>query len=204
MELEFCVRLPVPREALFTFHTNPENLNLLLDGWKFTGTSGWDYDIETPPPSSPATYYFEAPSPFDKSFTVKVPTSPGTPSNPMEITIIAECSVLVSGNPTIAPDSTRGDDIGIITGGDLVISGNGSNEYAGFYGAHEQILINGNPDMVGSFIAEDADFRYEDVKGNAIDISGNPRITYAPMITQSTESVIIPTRVRIEGYLKVR
>jgi ligand-binding SRPBCC domain-containing protein len=36
MEIEFSLRLPVPRAPLFAFHANPENLSLLLNGWKFT------------------------------------------------------------------------------------------------------------------------------------------------------------------------
>jgi ligand-binding SRPBCC domain-containing protein len=36
MLLEFSQRLPVPREGLFAFHADPENLKLLLDGWPHT------------------------------------------------------------------------------------------------------------------------------------------------------------------------
>ncbi len=36
MEIEFSVRLPVAREPLFAFHSNPDNLSVLLEGWKGT------------------------------------------------------------------------------------------------------------------------------------------------------------------------
>ena len=36
MDLEFSVRVQAPRETLFAFHTNPENLRVLLDGWPCT------------------------------------------------------------------------------------------------------------------------------------------------------------------------
>ncbi len=36
MEIEFSVRLPVARERLFAFHSNPDNLSVLLEGWKGT------------------------------------------------------------------------------------------------------------------------------------------------------------------------
>ncbi len=36
MELEFSVHLKAPREWLFDFHTNPENLRALLKGWRGT------------------------------------------------------------------------------------------------------------------------------------------------------------------------
>ena len=42
-----------------------------FEGWKYTGSSGWDYGGNSPV-AAPATYYFEAPDVFDKSFHVKI------------------------------------------------------------------------------------------------------------------------------------
>jgi ligand-binding SRPBCC domain-containing protein len=46
MEIEFSVRVPVPRERLFAFHANPDNLRLLLAGWKYTEVLSTEGHIE--------------------------------------------------------------------------------------------------------------------------------------------------------------
>ena len=56
--------------------------------------------------------------------------------------------------------------------------------------------------MVGSFVAEDADTRYEDVKEESVQISGNPEITYA--LVNTGQATVVPTRVRIENYRRVK
>ena len=174
-----------------------------FEGWKFTGSSGWDYSGNSAI-AAPATYYFEAPAPFDKSFHVKIGGSPGTKNNPAPFTLLSESSIIISGNPNIGGDYTRSDDVMMITGGDLELSGNPNSTFMGYFAAHEQVKINGNPSIIGIIVAEDADDRYEDVKDYSIQLSGNATVTYSIVDTGATTTSSVPIRVHIEGYRRVK
>ena len=121
-------------------------------GWKInsTGTDG--------------TYYVEGPA-----------TISGSPGSPIALTVIAEDSIEISGNPTITPDTPG---LMFVTDGDLKI--NGSAEIAltveGAILVHEQLDIGGAAVLSGQTTVEDAANNSSLVTESKI--SGNATISY--------------------------
>ena len=97
----------------------------------------------------------------------------GSNGNPMQITIIAEGSIDISGNQDFEPNTA---DLQFVTDGDLQITGNFETHAPGQMLVHEQIRISGNIELIGQLIAEDAATVSDLVTQNTI--SGNVDTTY--------------------------
>ena len=105
-------------------------------GWKFDGNTGTD-----------GTYYVEGPA--------TISGNPGSPGNPLALTIIAEDSIEISGNPDLTPDTPE---LMFVTDGDLKITGRLRMPLTveGAILVHEQLDISGNSRLSGQIIVEDA------------------------------------------------
>ena len=105
-------------------------------GWKLDGNTGTD-----------GTYYVEGPA--------TISGNPGSPGNPIALTIIAEDSIEISGNPNITPDTPE---LMFVTDGDLKISSTTVMPLTveGAILVHEQLDISGNSTLSGQIIVEDA------------------------------------------------
>lgn len=153
-----------------------------LLGWKFTGCcdakmgAKWDYDTDFP--TDGVFYFFEG--------SVKIPKSAGTGLDPWHVTLIVEPSgtcpsavggdVDISGNPTMVAHAGGGNLV-VAAGRDLRISG--SPQATGVFGAHEQIVVSGNPELTeSSLLAEDACDSTTSNEHSSF-VSGNPTITNA-------------------------
>ena len=104
-------------------------------GWKIGGNTGTD-----------GTYYVEGPA--------TISGSPGSPGNPLALTIIAEDSIEISGNPDLTPDTPE---LMFVTDGDLKINGRLRMPLTveGAILVHEQLDISGNSTLSGQIIVED-------------------------------------------------
>ena len=125
-------------------------------GWKLGANSGTD-----------GTYYIEGPA--------TISGNPGSPANPLALTIIAEDSIEISGNPDLTPETPE---LMFVTDGDLKINGflRMPLEYEGLMLVHEQLSISGNSTLAGQILVEDAENNSGLVDENSI--SGNPTISY--------------------------
>ena len=105
-------------------------------GWKFDGNTGTD-----------GTYYVEGPA--------TISGNPGNPATPIALTIIAEDSIEISGNPDLTPDTPE---LMFVTDGDLKINGMLRMPLTdeGAILVHEQLDISGNSTLSGQIIVEDA------------------------------------------------
>ena len=168
--------------------------SLVYRGWKFDGCcdakegAKWAYDANSP--YDGAYYFHEA--------TVRVPTGPGTNTMPWKVLIIAAGSgscpaivggdVFMSGNAVFfalyrrvlrTPTTTWPSCPGVTSSG----RGNGRLKEPGIVAAHEQIKINGNPQVESAFIAQGA-CDSPDSNVHDTEISGNPTFTLnAPLST---------------------
>ncbi|MFH1226505.1 MAG: polymer-forming cytoskeletal protein [Planctomycetota bacterium] len=137
-------------------------------GWDYNGGL-WSYNSGN---SYDGTYYAQT------GTDVKISGSPGAPATPWQVTIISEGYIDVSGNPTISPYSQN---VALLAGRDLQMSGTASNPYTGLYAAHEQLKLSGTPKINGVVLAEDKEDLCNLVStGSQFDISiaGNAEITY--------------------------
>lgn len=132
-------------------------------GWRFSSGT-WELENDL---ADDTTVYAETP--------VKIAGSPGTSIlDPVNITIIAEGSIEISGSPVLAPDNAE---LLFVTDGDLKLSGNLQVEVAeGQMLVREQLQISGNPVLLGQIIVENASNDDTTVTENRI--SGNPVISY--------------------------
>ena len=90
------------------------------------------------------------------------------------MTIIAEGSIVISGNPDLQPQAPE---LLFVTDGDLMITGNvGANYMEGQILVREQLHIAGNPDLAGQIVIENAANLSNLV--TTTDIVGNPSIVY--------------------------
>ncbi|MDI6788892.1 MAG: hypothetical protein QME51_11015, partial [Planctomycetota bacterium] len=140
--------------------------------WVYSGNVAYD-----------GVYYAQFADPNNKGVTIS--GNPGSKATPWHVSIISEGSIKVSGNPTMEPAPT-GQNIGLLAGKDLEISGNPSNPYTGLYAAHEQIKLSGNPAITGVVLAEDAEDVCNQVSTGSqfdITISGNVNIVYDGKMT---------------------
>jgi hypothetical protein len=136
-------------------------------GWTWnSGSSTWELSWNTPTTPN-GTYYAQT--------DVSVSGSPGSPGTPIQITIIAEGSIDISGNPDLAPHTPE---LLFVTNEDLSISGGIDTPLSaqGQMLVHEQCSISGNPEIAGQLICEDAAAVSTLVTSNTM--SGNPTITY--------------------------
>ena len=133
-------------------------------GWDFKGTSGWE------------TYEDGADSKDNKTFYVEGGVTIGdfgSSSNPLQMTIIAEGSIMANGSPHISPDI---DPLLFVTDGDLEISGPLEMHAMGQMRVHEQLKLNGDAVIIGPIRVDNAVSVDDLVTENTI--SGNPTITY--------------------------
>ena len=125
-------------------------------GWKFDGNTGTD-----------GTYYVEGPA--------TISGSPGSPGDPIALTIIAEDSIEISGNPNIMPDTPE---LMFVTDGDLKINGSAVMPLTveGAILVHEQLDIGGAAVLSGQITVEDAANNSSLVTENKI--SGSATFSY--------------------------
>ena len=125
-------------------------------GWKLGANNGAD-----------GTFYIEGPA--------TISGNPGSPADPLALTIIAEGSIEISGNPHLTPETPA---LMFVTDGDLKINGFLRMPLAneGLMLVHEQLSISGNATLSGQIIVEDAEDNSGLVDENSI--SGNPTISY--------------------------
>ncbi len=91
---------------------------------------------------------------------VVIGSNPGSAANPWEISILADGYIEVSGNPKLTnyadpDDPPEIQTIMFMSGSDIKINGNASQEYSGIIAAAEQIDVSGNPSIEGVLIAAD-------------------------------------------------
>jgi hypothetical protein len=153
------------------------------------GISGWnwqngqkDWKITGSIPSG--TYYVQG---TDLTMT----GSPGSPGSPIQLTLIVDGWVNISGSPNMVGKLTLPwmGTIGIIAGTDIDMSGSQNNAgYGGLYYAQDQIDVSGTPTINGQLVAANvADVPYPasggsnlvplDSNGRMV-LSGNPTVTW--------------------------
>ena len=137
-------------------------------GWSYSGGL-WTYNSSTAYDGS----YYAVPG-----TDVKITGSPGSDVDKWDVTIISEGYIDVSGSPKMAPYINN---VALIAGGDIEISGSAANPYTGVYAAHEQIKLTGTPQIDGVVMAEDVGDSCSLVStGSQFDVTmgGNISITY--------------------------
>ena len=142
-------------------------------GWKFAGEK-WD----TSGPNVQGGFLY-----FTGEYgNVVLSSNPGSPGNPLEITILADGYIEIAGNPILTnymdPDDPPDvQAIMFMAGTDIKINGNPNQTYNGIIAAAEQIDVSGNPSIEGVLIAGDESNDSDLVVANSI--SGNMDLTYS-------------------------
>ena len=141
-------------------------------------TFGWEYGPDPDPQKNgwhvnndddgyiPGTYYVEG--------LASIAGDPGSTLMPLQISIIAEASIDINGNPVLKPDTP---DLMFVADGDLRISGDAhmTAEFPGAMLVREQVRIDGNAVLFGQIVCEGADNAFDLVEANAI--GGNMMLT---------------------------
>ena len=129
----------------------------------------WEDDGNT---INPGTYCAEG--------NVKIGGNHGVAGNPLAISIIAEGSIEVSGNPYLTP--AHPDGALLVADGDVSISGNpsgGNDSYQGLIYAGAQCKLSGNPQLNGNVVCKDDPNPAGSVEYASMnEISGNAKITF--------------------------
>lgn len=151
-------------------------------GWMFSG-GVWSLGSTEPPNGA---WYVEG--------DVTVSGSPGTSGTPVQITIIAEGYIDISGSPDFRPYLPE---TFMVTNKDLQITGSLTQPITveGQILVREQIFIHGNADLAGQIIVQDASSSCSLVTANSI--SGNVTITYNGMVGSNNYSVLAWKEVRL-------
>ena len=197
--------------------TSAEKVALGLDTWKHESKS-W-----SPPAQWVSDKDYVVHGVFFVEGSVIVSKDWGVSGTPWRATIIALNSIQMPGKPVIAPYNQSQNPSGpgyvtissstaewqlrnvlLVSGNDLEINGDaGNHNFTGGFFAHQQIKINGNPDIDGFLVAEDGlstwlgDPAPNCTSGNDLlcmpgnTISGNPNITFDGMGT-----ALFPDRLR--------
>ena len=140
-------------------------------GWKRSSSSPvvWTLDGDA---AVPGTVCAEG--------NVVVGGNPGSPANPLAMSVVATGSIEVSGNPYMS--ATHPDNIQFLAGGDLKISGNpsvGVNNYGGLLYSGSQCMVNGNPNVGGQLICDNKANPPGSVDAvTENQINGNPTIVF--------------------------
>lgn len=154
--------------------SNPESFN----GWTYDENE-WSFSSDE---EVDGTYYVEG--------NTKISGSPGTSTEPWNVTIICTDSIEISGTPQMQPDVT---DLLLVAGGDIKITGNPDQLYEGAILTHEQIHISGNVSLNGGIVVEDATDIHnvvtEDENGIDSTITGNVDITYDSILSPSFQKI---------------
>ncbi|MBI2877096.1 MAG: hypothetical protein HYY20_09470 [Candidatus Tectomicrobia bacterium] len=136
----------------------------LLTQWSFSG-GDWRLSGNT---AADGAFYIEG--------DVEVSGGPGTAATPWQTTLIATGDINVSGTPVM---NRYTQDLLLVAGRDLVVSGNANTTYEGIMAAHEQLKISGNPQLNGFIFSENAENVSNTVLVDEIStVSGSPTITY--------------------------
>jgi hypothetical protein len=145
-----------------------------------SSTAGWSFVSAL----GNGTYYI-----YQSDLTMS--GSPGSAGSPVQLTIICDGWVSITGSPVMVPKLTLPwmGGIGVIAGTDFLMGGNSSSSYTGLYYAHDQINFSGTPNIAGQLVAANlADVPYPSAGGTNLialgaggymDISGNPQITWS-------------------------
>lgn len=106
----------------------------------------------------------------------KVSGNPGSSITPWQTTIIATGDIDIAGTPVM---NRYTQNLLLVAGRDLVVSGNANTAYEGIMAAHEQLKISGNPQLNGFVFSENA----ENLSGTVLvdeisSVVGSATITY--------------------------
>lgn len=139
--------------------------------------------------SSPLIWTLSGDDAVDGSVCVEgnvvISGNPGTPSDPLQISLYTSGSLEISGNPYLTP--AAGDSVSIMAGGDVKIGGNpdaATRNFEGMIYAESQCLISGNPRLRGQLVCKNkanASGTNDIVSlgsGIGLEIGGDPEITY--------------------------
>ena len=149
--------------------------------WVYDGPTGWSISSNNDPPTG--TYYVEG--------SASISGNLGS-HTPVEISIIAEGSIDLSGNSDLKPHSPE---LLFVTDGDLKIAGLVTSDILeGQILVHEQLMISGNPTLAGQILVEDAATTSTLVTNNTI--SGNPTIVYNGIAGSSVFTVSAWRRIQ--------
>jgi hypothetical protein len=141
-------------------------------GWRFNDTTlTWDLNPGGGS-ANQATYYARS--------DVTVTGSPGTTSNPLRITIIAEGDIEVTGNPDLRPEPAS--EIQFVTDQDLRLAGNLTipTAYEGRIMVREQIDFAGTIELAGQVIVQNVPSISPLVTNN--EVRGTATLTYNGLI----------------------
>ena len=171
-----------------------------------SGNRGWEYSSGPPVQwkigddcGGDGKFYVEG--------NIEIGGSPGSASDPWQVSLMAEGSIKINGNPEFVNYKDAGDSEGVqnifmLAGTDIEWSGNPTNTIEGFIYAGEQIKLNGNPSIVGSIIARDLANTSTLVDANSI--SGNPTITFnGTLATPLTVNVVVSTTLTIISWNEI-
>lgn len=146
--------------------------NPCLGAWRWaSGSNEWQITAAGGNPSpSAATYYID-----DPDVTVRISGSPGSVAIPVQMSLIAEGSIIISGGPTIEPDTSG---VLFVTDEDLSISGGLTVTEEGLMLVGEQLGISGGGNKVlrGQILVADAAANSSVETANVI--NGNVSIIY--------------------------
>ena len=142
------------------------------------GGPAWNISGDVAPNANNRTFYFEGSD-------AKMSGNPGSPVNPLVITIIAEGNIDLSGTPDLRADSPG---LLFVTNKDLKIGGNLTQHGAEAQMlVREQLMISGNPTLFGQILVQNVPGTSTLVVENSI--SGNPTITYNGLFDSNTYAV---------------
>ena len=142
------------------------------DGWSFDGADGWETWGDN---SDDNTFYAET----------AVEIGSAGSASALEITVIAEGSIDMSGSMDLSPHTPG---LMFVTDGDLVMAGSPTMLAEGQLLVHEQMRIAGNPSIIGQILVENATSIDPLVTTNAV-TNGNVTITYDGGLGDRTFSV---------------
>jgi hypothetical protein len=153
--------------------------NTLHDA-RSTGRFGWKRSS-----SAPVVWSSDSDGMSSGTFCVEgnvtLSHNPGGPQNPLPMSIIAQGSVEISGNPYLAPDEASG--ATLVAGGDLKINGNpaaGAYNFQGTMYAGSNCEVSGNPTIFGNLECKSGPLpagANDIISENKI--SGNAHFTYS-------------------------
>jgi hypothetical protein len=182
-------------------------------GWVYNGCcdekewAKWDYGTNT---AYHGVYYFH-------EGTVRVPSNPGTNTNPWRVTIIASSrgtcpanvagDVFLSGQMVMHPYTDEAlafsdNTTLVVAGRDVEWGGNGRIKQPGIVAAHEQIKVNGNPiiEDQGTYLAEDACDSADLSNIHSTEITGEPVFHHNGELLTSWITQNGPPVILIDGW----
>ena len=174
---------------------------ILCNDWAFTAGTG----------GSPGTWEMNSNSANDEgTFFVEgfavISGSPGTNSNPLNLTIIATASISVTGSPKLAPDLIDNPQtVQFVTDGDLKIGGSGESGTSnatveGQIFVKEQLQMAGTPNFEGRIIVQNEPSVFNEITTNSI--SGTPTITYQGLLPGYVIPPTVDYTYNVTGWIE--